>query len=108
MTDPVKIVVSSPSTTADRRGSGNGGASAPTSSAPTSSAPAKAVPQPQTSAADQPLRLVVEPTNGGEDYTYKLFDRATGELLMELPREQAAKMSQSPDYAAGQVINAKA
>ena len=39
---------------------------------------------------------------------YKLFDRVTGELVLELPQEQAAKMSQNPDYAAGQVINAKA
>ena len=33
---------------------------------------------------------------------------AESELVMELPQEQAAKMSQSPDYTAGQVINAKA
>ena len=57
---------------------------------------------------EQPLRVVVEPTQGGDSYTYKLFDRATGELIMELPREQAAKLSESPDYTPGQVINAKA
>ena len=59
-------------------------------------------------AADQPIRLVVEPINGGQSYTYKLYDRTTGALIIELPREEATKMGQSQDYAAGQVINAKA
>ena len=104
MIDPVKTVVGSPSTAADRRGSGSGAPNSPTPPSP----PAAATSQPPVEAADQSLRLVVEPTEGGDSYTYKLFDRTTGELIMELPQEQAAKMSQSPDYAAGQVINAKA
>ncbi len=107
MIDPVKAVVSSPSTAADRRGSGSGGSASPTSSV-SSPASADVASPPPVEPADQPLRLVVEPTEGGDNYVYKLFDRATGELVMELPQEQAAKMSQSPDYAAGQVINAKA
>ncbi len=102
MIDPVKTVVSSPSTTADRRGGGDSPA------APAADVPPKAATPPQAATTDQPLRLVVEPTENGASYTYKLFDRATGELVMELPLERAAKLSESPDYTAGQVINAKA
>jgi len=69
---------------------------------------AEAAPQPPAAATEQALRLVVEPTESGDSFTYKLFDRVTGALVVELPQDQAAKMSQSPDYAAGQVINATA
>jgi hypothetical protein len=95
MIDPVKSVTSSSPSTSDRRGQ---------------DAPAKpaAPPPPQPAAEDQPLRLVIEPTGNAEGYTYKLFDRATGRLLMELPREDANRMGSSPDYAAGQVFDAKA
>lgn len=63
---------------------------------------------PANSASDQPVRLVVEPVNGGQTYTYRLYDRATGALLIELPREEAVKLGQSPDYSAGQVLNTTA
>jgi hypothetical protein len=51
---------------------------------------------------------VVEPTPGDGGYTYKLFDRVTGQLLIELPRETAASLSSDPAYSAGQLFNAKA
>ena len=72
---------------------------------------AKAAPEPKSAAvasANQPVRLVVEPIHGGESYTYKLYDRATGALLIELPREEATKMGQGQDYAAGQVLDTTA
>lgn len=51
---------------------------------------------------------MIEPARGaGQGYTYKLFDRTTGELLIELPREQADSLAESPGYAAGQVFSAK-
>jgi len=103
MIDPVSTVLSLPSTTADSRGGGGG---APSSSP--SAAPAPTSTQAPATASAQPLRLVVEPIEGGDSFTYKLFDRATGELVMELPIEQATKMSDDPDYTAGQVINATA
>ena len=91
---PIKTVASSPSSTADRRGY---------------SAPTPAVtPPPPTAQDDEPLRLVIEPAQGaGQGYTYKLFDRTTGALLIELPREQADQLGQNPGYSAGQVFNAK-
>ncbi len=51
---------------------------------------------------------MVEPKTGAQGYTYKLFDRVTGQLLIELPREEASRIGGDPTYAAGQVLNAKA
>jgi len=77
--------------------------------AQTSPSSASTTQTPATSAdADQAVRLVIEPVSGGTGYTYKLFDRATGELLVELPREDARKMSEDPGYSAGQVFSTKA
>lgn len=59
-------------------------------------------------AADQPERLVIEASHNGATYAYKLYDRATGALLIELPRKEAAKMGQSQNYGAGQVLDTKA
>lgn len=95
MVEPIKTVVSSPPSTADRRG--------PAAQVPTASA------APAAAQGEEPLRLVVEPAQGaGQGYTYKLFDRTTGRLLIELPREQADKLSESPGYAAGQVFSTRA
>jgi hypothetical protein len=99
---PISPLASLSSNTPDRQGRDDKGGSATPAAA---SAPAAA---PPPDSAAQPLRLVVEPTAGGDSYTYKLFDRATGALVVELPQEQAAKLSRNPDYAAGQVIDAKA
>jgi hypothetical protein len=73
--------------------------------APASGPAAKKTPEPADDPSQQPVRLVVEPTHGGQSYTYRLYDRATGALLIELPREEAVKLGQSPDYSAGQVLN---
>ncbi len=57
---------------------------------------------------DVPLRLVIEPLDDGSGgFTYKLFDRATGQLKMELRREEAEKLTQSASYSAGQIFSAK-
>ncbi len=101
MTDPVRIVPASPSAAADRQGD------PPPASAPPPAATA-AAPTPTQKTADEPLRLVIEPSGAAGGYTYKLFDRVTGQLLIELPRDDAEKMSVSPDYSAGQVYSATA
>ena len=100
MIDPLKTVASAPSSNADRRGDNNAPFSQKEAAPPQ--------PQKQKPTLDEPLRLVVEPTDGGQGFTYKLFDRTTGELLIELPRETATEMSNSPDYSAGKVFTAKA
>lgn len=101
MIDPIKSVASSPSTAADPRGEDRPGQK------PATNAPAKVA---EGAPPDQPLRLVIEPAAAGaaHGYTYKLFDRTTGALLMELPREGAEKMSRSADYTAGAVFSTRA
>jgi hypothetical protein len=98
MSDPVSPVLLSNPPTADRRDEGAQPAAPVRGAAP--------APQPKTD--DEPLRLVIEPSNGAGGYTYKLYDRVTGLLMIELPREDADSMSTSPDYSAGQVYSAKA
>ncbi len=100
MTDPVRLAPTSP-TAADRQGEdAQANASAPAAPTP--------APTPKPKTADEPLRLVIEPSGSDGGYTYKLFDRATGQLLIELPRQDAEKLSGSSTYSAGQVYSAKA
>ena len=101
MTDPIKALASSPSSTADRRGQGDdANGAAPVIQTPAATPKAKAE-------DEQPLRLVIEPSGNASGYVYKLFDRVTGRLLVELPRDAAEKMGAEPDYTAGQVFSAK-
>jgi len=102
MTDPVQPIAQAATSTADWQSQDQQAKSAPTP-APK---PQAATPKPQVQ--EEPLRLVVEPMGGAAGYTYKLFDRVTGQLLFELPRETAAEMSADPNYSAGQIYSAKA
>jgi flagellar protein FlaG len=52
------------------------------------------------------LRLVIEEQAGS--YVYKTVDRRTGEVVAQYPREDILKLREESDYAAGDVINAKA
>jgi flagellar protein FlaG len=52
------------------------------------------------------LRLVIEEQAGS--YVYKTVDRRTGEIVAQYPREDILKLHEETDYAAGDVINAKA
>ncbi len=55
------------------------------------------------------LRLVIERDPGVDGgYVYKTIDRRTGEVVLQLPREEVVRMQQSQDYASGAVIKAKA
>jgi flagellar protein FlaG len=39
---------------------------------------------------------------------YTILDRATGEVLVQIPREEVVRIAARPDYSAGQVIDTKA
>jgi flagellar protein FlaG len=54
------------------------------------------------------LRLVIEEDKASGSYVYKTVDRRTGEVIMQLPREQILKMREQLDYEAGDVVSAKA
>jgi hypothetical protein len=66
--------------------------------------PAKTIGKP-VSDADQ--RLVIR--EGVEDglFIYTIIDRASGQVMAQIPREDVAKLAARPDYEAGQVIDTK-
>ena len=66
--------------------------------------PAKTIGKP---AADAEQRLVIR--EGTEDglFIYTILDRASGQVMMQIPREDLAQYAARPDYEAGQVVDTK-
>lgn len=60
----------------------------------------------QNDAAD--LRLVIEEDRASGMFVYKTIDRRTGDVVLQLPREEVIRMHASDAYAAGAIIKAKA
>ncbi|MBW8816452.1 MAG: flagellar protein FlaG [Caulobacterales bacterium] len=54
------------------------------------------------------LRLVIEMDQASGTYVYKTINRATGEVVQQLPREEILKLRHQVHYAAGGVIDTKA
>jgi flagellar protein FlaG len=54
------------------------------------------------------LRLVIEEDQTSGSYVYKTVNRLTGDVLMQLPRDDVLKMHERLDYKAGAVIRTKA
>lgn len=54
------------------------------------------------------LRLVIEEDKATNSYVYKTVDRATGQVVQQLPREQVLQLREALDYEAGDVVRAKA
>jgi flagellar protein FlaG len=54
------------------------------------------------------LRLVIEEDKATNSYVYKTVDRATGEVIQQMPREQVLQLREQLDYEAGDVVRAKA
>jgi hypothetical protein len=65
---------------------------------------AKAIGKP---ASDADQRLVIR--EGTEDglFVYTILDRASGQVMAQIPREEVANLAARPDYQAGQVVNTK-
>jgi hypothetical protein len=53
--------------------------------------------------ADQRL-MIREATEDGL-FIYTILDRATGQVMAQIPREDAANFAARPDYEAGQVVD---
>ncbi|HEY9219664.1 MAG TPA: flagellar protein FlaG [Phenylobacterium sp.] len=73
------------------------------------------VPQTRVQRAPRPviddmadLRLVIELDENSGKYIYKTIDRSTGEVIVQLPREQLLRMRNDADYHAGAVIKTSA
>lgn len=72
-------------------------------------APAPAAPAPKTPAAPQPnLRLVIEQDRASGSFVYKTLDSVTGEVILQLPREEVLKAIHSGEYSAGDVFKIQA
>lgn len=54
------------------------------------------------------LRLVIDIDEASGSYVYKTINRATGEVVAQLPREEVLRMRDRSSYEAGQVIRATA
>ena len=58
--------------------------------------------------ASSDLRLVIEHAAHAPVYVYKVVDAITGDVLVELPREQVARAAENPNYTSGSVIDTRA
>ncbi|MDB5460963.1 MAG: hypothetical protein JWO72_2704 [Caulobacteraceae bacterium] len=60
----------------------------------------------QTS-GDSEQRLVIKEGAQTGVFIYTILDRATGAVLVQIPREEVVKIAGRPDYSAGQVVDTK-
>jgi flagellar protein FlaG len=51
---------------------------------------------------------VIERDKDNAFYVYRLVDRSTGKVVVELPRDQVSDLATSPSYEAGAVVSTKA
>lgn len=76
--------------------------------------PAPPRPKPTTAKAasaaapDSDFRLVIERDADKGYYVYRLVDRMTGKVVVELPRGRVNELAQTPSYEAGTVVSTKA
>ena len=66
--------------------------------------PAKAIGKP---AADAHQRLVIREGTADGLFIYTILDPASGEVMMQIPREELEKFGARPDFEAGQVVDTK-
>jgi flagellar protein FlaG len=52
-------------------------------------------------------RLVISEGATTGVYVYTILDRATGQVMVQIPREEVVRIAARPDYTAGQVLDTK-
>lgn len=67
-----------------------------------------AIAGPAPTADQTDLRLIIEEDKASGSYVYKTVNRVTGEVVLQLPRDDVLRMRSSADYVAGEVIRTKA
>lgn len=72
--------------------------------APAPPAPAANTVEVRNDAAD--LRLVIEEDRASGLFIYKTIDRRTGDVVLQLPREEVVRMHEAENYEAGNLIKA--
>jgi uncharacterized FlaG/YvyC family protein len=58
--------------------------------------------------ATNDIRLIIEKAAHSPEYVYKLVNATTGDVIVELPREQVVKAAESPNYTSGSVVDTRA
>ena len=53
------------------------------------------------------LRLVIEEDEASGTFIYKTINRVTGEIVLQLPREEIVRMRADSDYQAGDLFQTK-
>ena len=54
------------------------------------------------------MRLIIEEDPAAGTLVYKTIDRRTGEVVLQMPREELEKLGEETEYVAGSVIRAEA
>ena len=52
-------------------------------------------------------RLVISEGATTGVYVYTIIDRASGQVMVQIPREEVVRIAARPDYTAGQVLDTK-
>lgn len=65
-------------------------------------------PRPKAPPTFADVRLVIEEDRESGTFIYKTLDRVTGEVLLQLPRENVLKALNTGSYAAGSVVKTRA
>jgi flagellar protein FlaG len=68
----------------------------------------KPAPPPPDAPVIGDYRLVIEEDPAARTFVYKTIDRATGQVVSQIPREQLLKLKEDPLYTAGDVLKTKA
>ena len=66
--------------------------------------PASAIAKPP---ADSNVQLVIKSGTQAGVFVYTILDRASGQVMAQIPREDVAKLAARPDYEAGQILDTK-
>ncbi len=69
--------------------------------------PAVSAPRPQVNAPPN-VRLVIEQDSASGSFVYKTLDTVTGEVILQLPREEVLKAIHSGKYEAGDLFKTRA
>jgi flagellar protein FlaG len=90
------------------------GAQAISPSASARKAPSKTPPASASTASsssetsgDAAQRLVIKEGAQAGVFIYTILDRATGQVLVQIPREEVVHIATRPDYTAGRVVDTK-
>jgi hypothetical protein len=58
-------------------------------------------------AIDADQRLVIREGTDNGLFVYAIIDRASGQVMAQIPREEVAKLAARPEYEAGQILDTK-